>query len=62
MKEKLLKLLKSRQFWTLMVMFVVNGFEGVKDQLPATILPVLNSVLTLLAVYFRIEPKQNFPQ
>lgn len=60
MLEKILKLLKSRQFWTIVLLFIVNGIEGVKEFMPANALPIINSILGLLSVYFRVSPKQNF--
>lgn len=55
-----LKIVKSRQFWTIVVLFVINGVEGVKDVIPVLALPYINTVLGLLALYFRIKPKQQF--
>ena len=60
MMQKITSLLKSRQFWTIVVMFVVNGFEGVKELVPASILPAINTLLGIFAVYFRVSPKQQF--
>lgn len=55
-----MKLLKSRQFWTLVVLFVINGVSGVSEFIPASVLPYVNGVLGLLAVWFRVLPKQQF--
>jgi len=54
------KLLKSRQFWTLVVLFVMNGVTGVHDFIPANLLPIVDTVLGFLVVYFRISPQQKF--
>ena len=54
------KLLRSRQFWVLVALFVVNGVGAIKDQIPANVLPVIDAMLGLAAVYLRIYPKQQF--
>jgi hypothetical protein len=54
------KLIRSRQFWVLVALFVVNGISGIKDQIPANVLPVIDAMLGLAAVYLRIYPKQQF--
>lgn len=56
----ILKLLKSRQFWVLAALFVVNGIEGVKELVPAEIMPALNVILGVAAVLLRIFPVQDF--
>lgn len=58
--ENLSKLLKSRQFWTIVVLFVVNGVGGVREFVPAEVLPALNALLGVLTVYFRVKPVQKF--
>lgn len=54
------KLLKSRQFWSLVALFVINGVEGVREFIPADYLPLVNAALGLLAVWFRLAPRQQF--
>ncbi len=60
MLEHALKIVQSRQFWTGVVIFIINGFDAVRDLIPAGIVPYLNSVLGMLAIYFRIDAKQKF--
>jgi len=54
------KLLKSRQFWTLVALFIVNGITGIQDSIPASFLPYINSILGIMTIYFRVSPKQQF--
>ena len=57
-----LKLFKSRTFWTIVALFLVNGVTGIRDIIaeshPAS-LPALDAVLSLAAIYFRAKPKQQ---
>ena len=56
--NKIALMLKSRTFWTVVVMLVFNLIpqlpvdQGVKD--------LVNGILTLLATYFHINPSQNY--
>lgn len=55
---KLLKLLRSRTFWTIVVLFVVNGIGGIREFIPGIALPIVDGVLAILAVYFaKVSPK-----
>jgi len=58
--EKAKSLLKSRQFWTIVVLFIINGFSSIQQYVPPVVLPAINGALGILAIYFRIVPKQNF--
>lgn len=60
MINKFKSLLKSRQFWVLVGIFMVNGVSGVQDAIPASMMVYANGFLGLMAVYFRISPKQSF--
>lgn len=51
------KLLKSRTNWTILVMFLVNGVAGIKAFIPVGWLPLIDGLLGILAVYFRMNPK-----
>ena len=48
--------LKSRTVWTIIVLFVINGVEGIRGVIPANALPIVDAVLSVLAVYFRVKP------
>lgn len=56
----LLKVLSSRTVWTGVVIVLVNGIPSVRDLLPVSVLPIVDSILGLLAIYFRVKPKVNF--
>lgn len=60
MIKMIVKLLKSRQFWTIVALVIINGVSSVGDLLPSEVLPYTNGVLVLLALYFRVNPKQQF--
>lgn len=55
--NKFYKALRSRTVWTVVALFVVGGFESVQNLLPADAVKPLEVVLTLLAGYFRVNPK-----
>jgi len=50
--------IKSRTAWTIVVMFLISGVEGIREFVPAGWLPLVNGALSMLAIYFRIKPKQ----
>jgi hypothetical protein len=52
--------LKSRTVWTLIFMFVVGGLNGVTNTLPAGIVAPLMGFLSLLGVYFHVNPTQTY--
>jgi len=52
--------LKSRTTWTIVVLFVIGGFQNITGYIPESIMPIINSVLGLLAIYFKISPSQNY--
>ena len=52
--------LKSRTVWTLIILFVINGIEPIRELLPGVWLPLVDGVLGILGIYFRIKPKQKF--
>ena len=58
--DRIKQALTSRTVWTLVVLFVINGVTGIHDLLPATWLPVVDGLLGLLAVYFKVTPSQTY--
>jgi hypothetical protein len=58
--SKLSLILGSRTFWTVVVIFVLNGFNGIHGMIPAGWVLPLDTVLGLLAVYFKVNPSQNY--
>lgn len=58
--QKLTQILKSRTFWTIAILFVINGLNGVHSMIPSTVVPYLDGALALLATYFHVNPSQNY--
>lgn len=50
-------ILKSRTFWTLVVMFVVNGYAAISGHVPAGADTIVNFALTSLATYFHVDKR-----
>lgn len=48
-------LFRSRTFWTLVLMFVVNGYAAISGHIPGNYDMIVNLVLTSLASYFHVE-------
>lgn len=55
-----MKIITSRTVWTFVALFIINGIEGVRDLIPVGLLPVIDAVLTILGIYFRVKPKVSF--
>lgn len=55
--EKIIKLAKSRTFWTLIILFLLNGIEGVRESIPQEAYLPLNAILTAIGAYFRANPR-----
>lgn len=58
--EFIVKILKSRTVWAFVALFVINGITGVRDLIPAAWLPLIDAILGLIGIYFRISPRQGF--
>ena len=58
--DKLQLALKSRTVQTIVVLFVIGGFQNITGYIPESIMPFLNSVLGILAIYFKISPSQDY--
>jgi hypothetical protein len=50
--------LKSRTVWMAVILFIVNGITGIRENIPAGWLPLIDAILTMLTIYFRVEVKQ----
>jgi hypothetical protein len=57
MTNKFLLALHSRTVWTIVLIFLVNGISGIRGLLPAASLPIVDAILGLVAIYFRVNPK-----
>ncbi len=54
--------LRSRTFWTIVAMFVINGLQGVHGSIPPSVVAVLDPILSVLAIYFHVNPSQNYSE
>ena len=57
-----LDFLKSRTVWVVVILFVINGIAGVREFIPAGWIPLIDGLLSILAIYFRIDQKTNFKE
>ena len=55
-----MKIFKSRTVWTIIILFIVNGIQGIHSYIPTDIMPIVNALLGLAAIYFRVKPKVDF--
>ena len=60
MGAKILLALKSRTFWTLVMMFIINGISGIRESINPTALTLIDTVLTVVATYLHVNPSQNY--
>lgn len=51
---------KSRTVWAIVILFVINGIAGIRESIPANLLPIIDGVLGILAIYFRVQPRVGF--
>jgi hypothetical protein len=58
--EKLKQVLKSRTFWTIVIMFLLGGLQAITDYLPEGLFIFIQGGLTLLATYFKVNPSQKY--
>jgi hypothetical protein len=58
--KQLKTLLGSRTIWTLIFMFVFNGFAAISGQLDPQLVTIINALLTTLAGYFKLNPTQSY--
>lgn len=57
MLNKLKVAVSSRTVWTIVIIFVVNGIAGIHDSIPANFIGPIDAVLSILAAYFRVNPR-----
>jgi hypothetical protein len=50
----------SRTFWTVAAMFVIGGLNAITQALPADFQAAAMGILSVLAVYFHINPSQRY--
>lgn len=52
--------LKSRTVWTLIVIFLLGGFQAITNYLPQDLYIFITGGLTLIAGYFKLTPSQKY--
>lgn len=52
-----LRWLKSRTLWTGVVIILINGVPAAQDLIPVQYVPLINGILAILAIYFRVNPR-----
>lgn len=52
--------LKSRTFYTLLVTFLLNGYNAISPSVSPDVAVIVNAVLMMLATYFHVNPSQNY--
>jgi len=58
--NKINKAIKSRTVWTIVALFLINGFNAISAELSPEVLAVVNPILGLLAIYFKVSPSQKY--
>lgn len=53
--ESTYSLIRSRTFWTLVFMFVTNGFLAISGELNPTLVVVVNTMFSVAASYFHLQ-------
>lgn len=51
--------LKSKTVWAIVALFLINGIGGIHAMIPGGLLPYVDGLVSLLAIYFRINPTQT---
>lgn len=59
---KLKLTLKSRTFWTVVLLVAINTVPQLKGAVSQQVLDIVNTVLGVLAAYFHVNPSQNYVQ
>lgn len=58
--RKIIKGLSSRTVLTVILMFVISGFQAIEPFMSSNVYMVINAFLSSMAIYFRIDPKVDF--
>ena len=58
--HKLELALRSRTVWTIIALFIIGGFHNITGYIPESLMPYLNSILGLMAIYYKISPSQQY--
>jgi hypothetical protein len=60
MMKTIIKTLKSRTVWTIVLMVATNVVSMLVGVVPPEVLTLINTILGALAVYFKISPSQKY--
>ena len=52
--------LRSRTVLAVILLFVIGGIQAISDFLPQSIYLLVEGILSLFAIYFRVKPRVNF--
>ena len=58
--QKLLKAFKSRTFWTIAVLVVINSVSAIHQYIPVDYVGYVDMFLGILATYFKVNPSQEY--
>ena len=58
--DKIKLALKSRTFWTSVVLFLFNTVTALHTLIPASYVPLVDAILGLLVVKFHLSPSQDY--
>ena len=58
--NKVTKALSSRTTWTIVAMFLIGGVNAITAFIPESALPLVQGALGILAVYFKVNPSQDY--
>jgi len=58
--NKVKQVVSSHTNQTIAVLFLVNGVSAIQQYIPETWLPLINGILSILAIYFRTNPRVDF--
>ena len=56
----MIKALKSRTVWVIVLTFIVGGTEAIATFLPPAVVTTLLGVLSAAAVVFKLNPSQEY--
>jgi len=57
---RMIKALKSRTNWTIAIMFLIGGTEAIAQVIPDSIETVILGALGFAAMYFKMNPSQEY--
>ena len=60
MINKIKLALTSKTVWAIIVLFIINGVGAIHNSIPANWLTVIDPIIGLLAIYFKVNPSQNY--